>query len=155
MRRLHHALRPSQSADEEQGMARIDLTHPYYNERPMENFCANMQYDQMFTDRSVYRAPWPVSSFAVRLDGSGAVALDLTVRLPMVATPREGPVGIAVNGASVGAIHAGERWARSTVRVGRENRSLGALDSSVRSVNLSFVVSSFFAKMLPRIGLTF
>ncbi len=101
------------------GARPIDLTHPAFRGRLTESFAGNMEYEALLTDRTVFRAPWPESTFCWLADGARDATIDVEARLPSIERPRSGRVGVFVNGAEAGTLDASEMWCRGSFRAER------------------------------------
>ena len=64
-----------------------------------------------------YRARWPRSHFCLPASGTRGIALDVTARLPKIASEREREAELLVNGKTVARLSLGTSWSRCTVAV--------------------------------------
>ncbi len=85
-----------------------------------ERFCSEVLNFDNYGHRATYRSPWPASSFALVCDGSRALELDATMRLPMgqgAEGGRSGRVVVEVNGHRAGVVDCSEKWRREICSV--------------------------------------
>jgi hypothetical protein len=106
----HHAI----------GAEGTDLSAAPYLWEPLERFFPEVMRFEDLAARATFRSPWPASSFCMICDGQTDLRIEPTLRLPAIHSNRSGKVGIAINGVETGAMDAGERWRRGTLRIGRE-----------------------------------
>lgn len=92
----------------------------FYLWEPLERVFPEVMEFEDLPRHAYLRSPWPETGFALITGATADVGIELTLRLPAIGPGgRQGSVVVAVNGAAVGVVEAGERWQKTAVRLPR------------------------------------
>jgi hypothetical protein len=126
----------------------VDLLHPRYYWRSLD------RYDSGAFGQTVcgfYRARWPVSHFCLVADGIHGARLQLTARLPRVASARSGEVGVEVNGHALDVATLTHRWSRAAAPIGATHLRRGFNRVTLRWPALPAEGDAALAQILSRL----
>ncbi len=105
-----------------------DLSRPPYLWAPVERPFAEAMGRSEGGRRAMFRSLWPRSRFGLVSDGSGAIDLRLTVRLPEISgfERRQGILDVLVGEQTVGSVEVSESWTQGLLTVSSGSLPPGA-----------------------------
>jgi hypothetical protein len=151
---LDQVLKPLLDSDYAVGPEGVELAHPDCLWEPLARFFPEVMTLGDQTERAFLRLPWPETHLALVADGSRAVALTITARLPAWAAmngPSAASLAVAINGLPLGGAPLERDWGRRQIIVPASALKRGLNRLTLRWPPLPAVGTEMLARALTRL----